>query len=317
MLILGHLQQRFIDATGDIGGSFFSIDRVNTLLNEGVLNFRSIVEDKWARTEIGPEMDVGVYDMPDDALMLIRVAHDKQTLEARSILSILAEDAKWETRTSVKPSSWTTDGVGHNEFRVWPTPSVDGTVVRFQADDDVTPLDPDLGVIISIAKSPGSDDTATFSGPDNTPTDTEILGVMATVDTEWTILGDSGVAVTYEAGDVLTVWYVEKPPTMVNAGDPVPLRLPYQVAPVYYALSKTYQEEGNHYNPLLSELYAAKYGEVVERAKQRAENPVPRMIHKLGASPRGDSVHRPYLGDQVTISGTPVTIHFPKRVRFQ
>jgi hypothetical protein len=319
------LVQRFYDITGDdpsLSGRNFPRTRVNTLMNEGALRFRMMVEDKWARTEEATVASQGVYNFPDNALMLIRVAFDRETLEARSILSIVAEDAKWETRESTVPSSWTTDGLGHSQYRVWPTPSVSGSTITFQADTaGPASAGDDDGIFISteIDKPVGSPDTVTFTGSPYTPDPDpdEHVGVTATADTEWTILGDNGVVASYQADDVLTLWYIERPETFAANSDPIPLKNAYQLAPLYYALWKSYEEEGDHNNPILAELYKGKFAEISERGRRRAENPVPRMIHQLGGKPVRDQVRHPFLGDQVTISGSPVTIHFPKRVRYQ
>lgn len=316
-LNLSDLKERFYDIVGDDKDAprWFPWARVLELMNEGALVFRRNVEEIWARLQVKMVAGQAVYTVPSDSVRIRRIAFDDQTLEPKTILGLAALDPEWDVRTGAEPEHWTSDGLAHNQFRLYPEPTVNSKIdIAYTTSPENS--NSDYGILVKVAGS----DTHTFT------TDFGLL-LKATDGVVTTDFGEFTKATAIGASD-MSLWYVPRPATMTEGAD-VPLRDQYQIAVLWYALWKTYEEESDHHNSVLAGLYRKFYLQAVGRGRMRAENPLPRMVHvRRGQAgfAQGDRISKPHptlegsvdLIDSFGVpTGETVNIRFPRRVRFQ
>jgi hypothetical protein len=292
---LGSLLARAYDTLGDDPATPRQYPRqlLVDAANRGCLAFRVACHDVWVRIDIPTVANQAEYTIPADILELRRVAYDDESLEARAANTLQSRDAKWKETTG-NPISWTSLGVAHNKFRLWPIPSV--------GSDEVFTFTSDYGVIVRYQQPVGTDVTLS-----------QEFGLMTRLD-NITFTEDYGelfyVATPENAS--LTLWGTHRPETLVDDGQEIPIRRPWQIAILWFILWQAYESESDQYNSILSAWYRDQFLDQVTRCKERTSNPVPAQVRALRGS--AGSVSTPnnelQLGD-VVIGGVPVTTIWP------
>ena len=276
-MILDDLLNRFFTIVGDdaVTPREFSRARAIDLINEGNRQFRRVVEDEWYRQDVGAVSGQAVYTLPGENVRVQRIAFDDHTMRPITVQELVALDAKWETREGPRPFEWTTQGVGHDEFRAYPEPSVTTDEAISQTAAEVpTPSDGESGEITSWSES-GT--FATFSSE---------FGIITR------IVGTNIQPMQGEFGHVqrvsqshiegFTVWGTKKAAVLVEGAEAIPIKNAYQKAGLWYALWHTYEEEGDHHNAVLAGLYKKRFEAEVIAGENRASTPLPWIVHKLG-----------------------------------
>lgn len=265
---LGGLLDRAYFVLGDVKDAprFFIYDELVDLANRGVLTFRANCHDVWYRQDVPAVATQGQYDIPTSFLELRRVAFDDVTLEARTVPNLQSRDPKWQSRTGPDPSVWTSLGFAHDKFWVWPQPSESSTETYTWATE--------YGVTVRILDSGGT--------PYTMATELGIMVDLEGVDTP-TEYGDIYSVISTE-NKQFTLWGTARPSTMTSENDEIPLRRPWQIAVLWFMLWQTYEQEGDHYNSVLSAYYRDLFLGQVERCKLRASNPVPAQVRALRGS---------------------------------
>jgi len=268
-MTLDDLLQRFFFIVGDNPDNprEFDRDRAIDLMNEGCRQFRRTVEDEWYRQDVPVVAGTHTYDLPEINVRVQRIAFDDYTMRPRTVQELVALDAKWETRTGPHPFDWTTQGVAHNEFRVYPEPTATstqsinqtgeyGALVRWVEDGTNATYSAEYGVVVRVE---GSDLGGPFSS-------------------EYGEVGKFNQSRVKQC----TVWGTRKIAEMDNTDSEVPIKNAYEKAGLWYALWHTYEEEHEHHNKLLASFYRDKFNDEVEKGRQRAHTPLPWIVHKLG-----------------------------------
>lgn len=291
-MILLDLLTRAYDILGDTQGDpgFFPRQRLVDLINEGCVRFRSKIEDAWFRANQKVVAGTAVYTVPDGCVRIRRVAFDDQTVPPKTILELVALDDKWTTRSSSEPIFWTSDAQSHDEYRYYETPSIstDGAI-DFVADTEHTGSSVDWG---TVADWDESGTLATFNADPANPSHVNAdYGIWLSVtgsssSGNFSIKTDYGVVVSWLMTFVkqTELWCVERPEPMTSDDDSVPIKAPYQLAPLWYALWHTYEQEEDHHNPVLSGYYRQLFGDELIRAQKLADNPTPYIIRVRGTS---------------------------------
>ena len=293
---LGSLLDRAYDILGDDPAAPRKFPRQPLVdaANRGCLAFRSACHDVWIRIDIPTIANQAEYTIPADILELRRVAYDDESLEARAANTLQSRDAKWKETTG-NPISWTSLGVAHNVFRLWPIPNI--------GSDETFSFTGDYGVIVRYQDPPGTDFTLSSE-----------FGLMTALD---------GVTFTEDYGELfyvsvpdtgsLTLWGTKRPETLSDDDQEIPIRRPWQIAILWFTLWQAYEGESDQYNSVLAAWYRDQFIDMLERCKKRASNPVPAQVRALRGT--AGSVSTPYnelaLGD-VIIGGNPVPTIWPE-----
>lgn len=282
------LLQRAYSVLGDdfANPRFFPRARLVDLMNRGVQEFRSEVNDEWYERDIALVSGTAIYDFPVGHVRTQRVAYADKTLVPRGVVGALTgQDELWQDHTAQEPIYWTSDALPHNQFRVVPTPSVTSTEFWSFA------LAASGGSTIedgTVVETTSPDETFTFILDPADPAhlsieDGLVLGVDGfAIDSEDGVL----VEVDAEGADVLTVWGTLRAGEMSGDGDDVPIKAAYSLAPLWYCLWRTFEEEAEHHNSTLAGFYKSKWKALVDGGKAVAENPFPREVHVIrGGAP--------------------------------
>jgi hypothetical protein len=320
---LGQLLDRAYDVLGDVrdGPRQFPADRLTDLVNEGVLTYRRWVEDKWFRTQQELTAGTAVYTFHDDNIRAWRIAYDDCTMRPTTIQELESFDRQWLSRTHNRVTRWTSQGLPHNQYRVYPLPSTssatpivmqgdpnvagwseqngvlgrwqdDGVDISFTADPNVVGWDANHGIV-------GQIDTFVF---ENKPREfpSSVIGELA---------GPASDGVS-----VLSLWLVQKPQTISLDNEEIPLKNAYQIAPLYYALWHTYEEEGDHHNQVLSGMYRQLFMDQVTRGRELMSNPLPFQPHKLGeAADYNSGPAMPFAHQGLDDTGATMNFGWPRR----
>ena len=314
-MTLGELLSRAYNVLGDdpIIPREFPRQSLVDLVNEGCVQFRRLVEDKWFRQDVPLVAAQAVYNFPSKNVRLIRLAYDDKTLYTTTVQEMQAHDSRWETRTSSEPTRWTSDGQSHDEFLLYPIP-LSGTpeaitfttiaglelggTMRWQdgsAPDDATfvndigPADKDIGVPVLIAGAAVG--AISF---------TSEFGIM--------------VSAIQVGADVVTLWMVELPDAVSTDEEDLPVKDVYATAPLWYTLWHTHEEEGDHFSPPLADYYRSRFSDSVERARELSSNPLPFIVHKLGTQHPSHEIGSalPWPSFITDDTGSPVNVGFSR-----
>lgn len=299
-MILDDLLDRFFFIVGDDAANprEFSRARAIDLINEGNSQFRRAVEDEYYRVDMGAVSGQHTYTLPGVNVRVQRIAFDDYTMRPRTVQEIVALDDKWETRTRQDPFEWTTQGVGHDEFRAYPTPTVTSDAAITQTGE--------AGEITRWTES-GTD--ATFSSEFGVITRIEDANVSQ-------FTGEFGHVQSISQTNVkqFTIWGTKKAKALAEGGETIPVKNAYQKVGLWYALWHTYEEEGDHHNRVLAGFYRSRFKGEVERGKDRAARPLPWLVVKIGQR-RGNSSRRAYLpfsSEMTTDAGT-IQVGWPRK----
>lgn len=284
---LGALLARAMDVLGDDPADPREFPRQPLVdaANRGCLAFRVACHEVWRRADLAVIANQAEYTIPPEILSLQRVAYDDETLEARASNTLQSRDSEWMTRPG-EPVSWTSYGLDYNKFRLWPIPTV--------GSDETFTFSSDYGVIVRY--SDGADFTLTSE-----------FGLMTVLE---------GVTFTEDHGELfyvsapetesLTLWGTDRPTTLVDDGQEIPIRKPWQIAILWFVLWQAYDDEGDHHNGILSAWYRDQWFDVVRRCREHVGSPVATQVHKLRGAGTGDVDGLRY-GD-VIVNGNPVSV---------
>lgn len=296
-MTLGQLLSRFYNIVGDTKASprEFPIARVRSLLNDGCQVFRERVEDCWARASQVVTAGTSIYTIPDTMVRLKAIFFEDVYIPPATVMELQAESEIWRTKTATRPTRFTTDDVDHDEYRYYPTPdTTTGTgALSFNQDN---------GAVGAINKDGAF---ATFNQ------EAGILAYLsfATMQPE---AGEVGAVVSTGVGQT-TLWGVARPAPMSSDGDQVPIKAAFARAPLWYALSESYSEEGDHYEPHLATYYKARFDNEVTRAEELMSLMLQNQTIVLGGSsgfPTRSGLSQ--WPSQGTLEGVPTTIGWPR-----
>lgn len=313
---LQDLKIRAFDILGDdpADARWFDADTLVTYMNRGCLIFRREVGDEWYRVDIPVVANQAIYDFPLDNVRVERMAFDDRYMEPTSVTSLQGRDPRWEATDSVQPFMWTSDGLLHTQFRIWPKPTTSSpNEVLWSA--GTGGADGEHGVVVRVLRdSVAMTNVVDASNPLHTNPEHGLTVSISGYSTS-TDVGEVVSAVT-SGGGLLTLWLVERPAPMTDDQDEVPVGQAWQLAPLWYAMQQTYLEEADHHNSVLASFYGDLFRQYIVRAKLRYSNPSPRQIHRLQG--RSYTAGRPSDGlrfsPTVLINGVPVTVRWPRGV---
>jgi len=241
------------------------------LLNRACQDFRAEVEDEWIAYDLPLTAGTDVYTHRTDHLRTQRIAYSDLTLEVLGAVgTITSRDERWQSHDGATPLAWSSDALPHNQFRVLPTPSVTS------ADNYV--WESEYGDMVDLTDSTGA---YTF---------TSEYGIVLTVP-GFTNTSEYGVILDLDSqgSDLVNVWATGAPGSMSGDGDEVPIKAAFANAPVWYALWRVYEEEGDHHNRELAGLYRKLWRMDVDRAKELADIQLPRIPNVISGSYGGDN----------------------------
>jgi hypothetical protein len=315
---LGDLLDRAFDILGDerADPEYFVRDDLVDLMNEGCMIFRREVEDEWYRQDVPAVAGTAIYDYPDVNVRGMRIAFDDVTMVPTSVQQLQVIDSRWETRDSEHPRRFTSQGLPHNQWRAYPYPnnSTDGQITWNGGNDGIA----NRVVEGAVTATPVADPLSAFDP--RPPDPPEWFGMMNRVynsGNDPNILGTKGRIGYSEQTNTkqFTVWGVKKAAIMSSDVDAVPLKNAFQIAPLWYALSESYEEEGDRHNPILAAYYRDRFRDAMVRGRSRANDPAPFMVHVLRPNSRLD-----YTGEasspwpsEVVIDGVSQNAGFPRR----
>jgi hypothetical protein len=289
------LKTRVYEILGDdpIVPRWFPFAQILHYMNRGCQIFRREVCDEWYRVDVPVVAGQAIYDFPEDSVRAERVAFDDTTCAASTVTALQGWDSRWEQTDSVAPFAWTSDGLPHNQFRLYPKPTTDSASNLVWSGE--------TGIVVAV-----EDD----SGFATTSSETGLLLAM----TGASITGETGEvqAGTSTGGGGCTLWLVKRPAGMASDDDEIPIAKAYHLAPLWYALEQTYLEEADHHNSDLASFYGGLFRQYVARAIKRYKNPAPRMIHRRRpvTSPLGDPASELRFSSTVMINGSPVNVRW-------
>lgn len=298
-MTLGQLLDRYYAITGDLrtNPKFFLRPRAVDLINEGLRQFRRVVEDEWYRYDLPAVSGTAEYQLPDLNVRVQRIAWDDFTMRPRMAQEMVALDAKWQARTGPNPFEWTTQGVPHNYFRCYPEPTTSTEQAVSQTGEQ--------GAIVRWLDPTGTSET--FVGE---------VGVVVRILEEPPFVGEFGGAQIYAQTNTkgFTVWGTKKTVDLVEDEEDVPIKNAWQKAPLWYALWQTYESAHEQYNGPLASFYRNRFQRDVRRAKDRAATPLPWLVFKLGQRTSRISARSflPFAPDGV-FDGVTQSIGWPKR----
>lgn len=249
---------------------WFTRARLVDLLNRACLEFRSEVEDEWISYDQALTAGTDVYTFRDDHLRTQRVAYSDLTLETiGAVGTITSRDERWQSHDGATPLAWSSDALPHNQYRLLPTPSVSSA--------DFYTFSGEYGDMVDLADTSG---TYTFASE---------YGLVLEVP-DFTNVDEYGAIVEFgtQGSDLVNIWATGAPGAMSGDGDEVPIKAAFANAPVWYALWRTYEGEGDHHNKELAGLYRKLWRMDVDRAKELAEIPLPRIPNVINPSRGGD-----------------------------
>ena len=158
-MTLGNLLDRVYARLGDNKAfpKFFDRQVLVDRMNQGCIQFRAAVEDKWFREDIPVVSGTAIYNFPEKHVRCQRLAFEDVTVEPRDQLGLVADDPKWETTTASRPTAWTSSTVAWNKFRLYPKPSTTtANDLTFTSDFGVVTawpsetLSSDFGVVMAV-----------------------------------------------------------------------------------------------------------------------------------------------------------------------
>lgn len=284
---LGTALTRIYDVLGDNPASPREFQRQPLVdaINRGCLVFRVSCHEIWRRVDVAVVAAQAEYTIPPEILSLQRVAYDDETLEARASNTLQSRDSEWMTRPG-EPDCWTSYGLDYNKFRLWPIPTV--------GSDETFTFSSDYGVIVRY--SDGADYTLTSN-----------FGLMTVLD---------GITFTENYGELfyvsvpetasLTLWGTDRPATLSDDGQEIPLREAYQSAVLWFALWQAYDDEGDHHNGVLAAWYRDQFFDLVRRCQEHVGGPVATQVRKLRGAGTGDVDGIRY--GSVILNGVPVDV---------
>ncbi len=311
---LGEALQRIYEILGDDKANpqeFARADLV-TLVNDGVNEFRRRVEDRYGRQDAAVVSGTHTYTQPDQSMRLVRVAYDDRTISPTDVQTLQSIDDKWGIRQVGDPVHWLADAVGHDEYRIWPTPSASTpNQLTFGVDPYNPSWDPENGIITRW--NDGTTDDTFVADTTEYPGWSLNDGIM-TQRTNTSISAETGetVARTETGADYLTLWYVLRPSDLVNDDDTLPMKRPFDLAPVWWALTIVYEAESDYANPLLAKFYREMFDIEVEKAMELSSKPFAFEVD--GAGLNQYNRHELPLGwpGTVDINGTPTRVGWPR-----
>ena len=317
-MTLGNILDRAYDVLGDVRNNpkRFQRDELVDLINEGCLVFRRFVEDKWFRHDEDTVASQSTYTFPSQSVRAIRVAYDDCTLRPTTMQELRGLDERWETREQDTPRLWTTQGQSHNQYRVYPIPS-ETTSDSFEiiADTNVSGWNAEHGIIGRWVDASGND--VTFNADTNVVGWDDEHGVLGATVAEVPFSSQNGALRKINATEVenFTLWLVQSPETISNDPDTIPIRDPFQIASLWYALWQTYEKEGDHHNSVLAAYYRDEFRLMVERARELMSMPFPFQKHLLGndaISGSGLSKLLPFAPSGLDNDGNSINFGWPK-----
>lgn len=289
-MTLGELISRICDVLSIETTNYrtYSRQAIVDHVNRGIMIFRQEVEDVWYRTNVPLVANQSIYNFPTQNVRAQRIAYNDSTMEPDTILGLQAIDAKWETTPGSEPFIWSSDGLPHTQFRVYPKPTVSsgdtfgfsaelGVVVRWQTGGADATFSQETGIVVDVTDS-------TF--------DSELGEVQ--------FVSSPGLA-------QLEVWGTAKPGTLSGDGDLVPVKCGYELAPAWYALWQTYLEEAEHHDSQLAAFYQGMWNDLLARAKERQAAPLPNQVHVLGSGGIRQKEF-PDFHPQMTVNGVPIVV---------
>jgi len=317
---LGEVVTRVFETTGDNPANprLYDRQRIVDLVNRAMLIFRSEVEDRWARTDMALVAGQAIYSLPEDCVRVKRIAYNDQTLEAKTILGLVALDPKWEVTPSQKPLCWTQDGLPFNQFRLWPVPSANSaTSFAFApAAAGGGPTGED-GVIVEFVDDAGAQNVTYVIDPADPAMADADRGLTISLDIASMDSDDGELAQLLGTSSMgLTLWYVVRPQPLVGDGDGITIKEAYADCLWFYALWQSYEEQSDHHNPVLSSWYKTQFRKTLARARERSDAPLPRTVHQLGLTGKTPSrrgiLSYPY---EVVVNGQSIQITFSRRAQ--
>lgn len=316
-MTLGELLDRVYDVLGDLKDDpqVYTRTRTVTLVNEALLVFRRFIEDEWFIHRERLVASQAVYTFPATSISrAVLISYDDEPLQPESILELRGKDTKWETRTGSRPWNTTVDGQAHNKYRLYPIPDTATTDdLRFEADPNVAGWSATHGVV-GRWQDDGVD--LVFAADPNVGGWNPQHGrVYAKGSDNFSQPHGRIASVTPTGVGGLTLWLVELPPTVDDDGDQLPIKDAFAQALVWYVLHMTYEEEGDHHNPILAAYYRDEFTAALEECRELMANPMPYQIHKLrgGDDPFTESQNPAPFATSAIIDGQPVNFGWPKR----
>lgn len=288
-MTLGELISRIYNVLGDDEAAPREFPRQPLVdaANRGCLAFRVQCHEVWRRADIPAIANQGEYTIPPDMLSIQRVAYDDASLESRASNTLQSRDAHWLTQTG-QPISFTSYGLAHNKFRLWPIPA--------EGSDEVHTWSSDYGVVVRYQQPPGTD--YVFSSE---------FGIVTEVDGH-TLSSNYGeiMYIPLPESHSITIWATDKPTVLVDDAQEIPIRKPWQIAILYFVLWAAYDEEGDHHNQVLGAWYRDQFFDQVARCKERVSTSVATQVTKLRAGTSNE------LGDiqygDVIVNGVPIPV---------
>jgi hypothetical protein len=267
--------------------------QLGAYLDRGILLFRQEVEDKWYRYQVPLVANQSIYSFDSQHVRTQRLAFDDSTMEPLALIGLQAMDAKWQTTTGPEPWAWTSDGLPHDQFMVYPKPTGSSA--------DVVSFVGEYGVVVRVQAD----------GVDQTFTQQTGLVVDSTDGTFLQEVGEIIFADTVGLGQV-EVWATLKPEPLTGDGDRVPLKCGYELAPLWYCIWQTYLEEGDHHDSALASYYKGMWIDLLERAQERLSSPLPNQVHVLGTSFSDTGTGWPRFESTMTFGGGPISVTWPR-----
>lgn len=262
---LGEVLERLYHRLGDVKANpkTFTRARLLELVNEGCLVFREQVEDEWYRADQDVTAAQAVYSFISDHIRAVRVAYDDRPLTPSTVQELQSLDDLWQTRSAPTPRRWTSQGQAHDEFRLYPVPSVSTA--------DTYAFTQGNGIVTRMVDPDG--DAYTFN---------QATGIVTYID-DMNVDPATGVVVNQvpQGASQLTIWGVLRPRTLVGDEEDVPLKIGFHVAPIYYTCWQIYEEDGVNHNKILAGYYRQLFLGLVEEARTLRDDPLPFEKHVL------------------------------------
>lgn len=268
-MVFEDLIVRVYDVLGDYRPRprLYPLDRIKRLLNEGFRQFRLRVQDRWIETEEALVALQAIYTIPARTVRIVRIAYKDRTMSPVTLLELVSSNHRWQEASPVDtPRLWTTEDVAYDEYRIYPPPANASAVA--------TQLSQESGVLARWVDALGVN--ATFN---------QDHGFVAR-SSQASIVPDAGLSgnISSIGAGVLTLWLVDGTPDLQGEQEDIPIPGAWYMAPVYWAISESYAEMGDHSESQLRQYYESRFEDEIKIASKAFSEYMSHMLVGIGAN---------------------------------